>query len=293
MSKDKFVAKPDWLKAVYNPNSNYKNISGLLQKYRLNTVCDAANCPNSGECYNNGTATFMLMGKYCTRNCTFCNVEKASPEEIDKNEPQNIANAVAELKLKHVVITSVTRDDLPDGGAAHFASTVRHIRDVNKDVTVEVLIPDFLGDIDSLQTIIDARPEVINHNIETIARLYKSVRPMAVYSRSLELLARVKNMDKTGQIATKSGFMAGLGETEQEVIALLKDLREADCDIVTIGQYLRPSKKHYPVFEYVHPDIFNEYKSAAYGMGFKYVASGPFVRSSYNAHEEIEAIRKG
>lgn len=283
--------KPSWLKAVYNPNEKYKGVSDLLKKYSLNTVCDQASCPNSGECYNKGTATFMLLGKNCTRNCTFCNVTKSAPECVNADEPKNIAKAVKELKLKHVVITSVTRDDLADGGAGHFANTVNEIRLVCPDVSIEVLIPDFKGSLDSLITVINSKPDVINHNVETVSRLYSEVRPMAQYDRSLNLLKNVKSLSNTQDIATKSGFMVGLGETMEEIEILLADLKAHDCDIVTIGQYLRPSKNHYPVFEYVKPEIFAEYKRIAVSLGFAHVQSGPLVRSSYNAHEEMQALK--
>lgn len=283
--------KPTWLKAVYNPNEKYKGIADLLKKYSLNTVCDQASCPNSGECYNKGTATFMLLGKNCTRNCSFCNVTKALPECVNSDEPKNIAKAVSELKLKHVVITSVTRDDLSDGGAEHFAQTVNEIRNLNPLVSIEVLIPDFKGSTVSLKKVLDSKPDVLNHNVETIARLYPDVRPNAKYETSLSLLKNVKLLTKQDEIATKSGFMVGLGETMEEVEILLNDLKNHDCDIVTIGQYLRPSKNHYPVYEYVKPEIFAEYKRIALSLGFAHVESGPLVRSSYNAHEEMLSIK--
>jgi len=283
------LKKPEWIKSVSRQGGDSDKVGQLLEKYGLNTVCDAANCPNCGECYGSGTATFMLLGQNCTRNCTFCNVTKAAPECVSSDEPQNVAEAAAELGLKHVVITSVTRDDLPDGGAQHFADTVAAIRQRLPSTTIEVLIPDFLGSQDSLQTVIDSAPDVINHNIETVRRLYPGVRPMAVYQRSLQLISRVKSQS---QIPAKSGFMVGLGETEEEVFALLADLRGAGCDIVTIGQYLRPSKNHHPVIEYVHPDVFKRYHDRAMELGFAYAVSSPFARSSYKAHEELAYVAR-
>ena len=229
----------------------------------------------------------MLLGANCTRNCTFCKVNKATPSHLDPKEPENVASAVAELKLKHIVLTSVTRDDLQDGGAEHFAKTIYAIREKNKDVTIEVLIPDFQGDLAALKTVISANPDVINHNVETIPAFYPQVRAMADFDRSLELLKRVKELSS---IPTKSGFMLGLGETKEEVYRLLESLREIDCDIVTIGQYLQPSKLHYPLKEYIHPDIFKHYYDYAKSLGFKFVVSSPLTRSSYQAHKELEHI---
>ena len=283
------IKKPDWIKSVSSKNDSYKKVGELLIKYHLNTVCDAANCPNCGECYNSGTATFMLLGKNCTRNCTFCNVTKASPEQVDIKEPNKIALAVKELSLKHVVITSVTRDDLSDGGASHFARTIERVREHNKNVTVEVLIPDFQGNEEALKTVIAANPDVINHNVETISELYPLVRPMAKFERSIELL---KNVKKFSSIPTKSGFMVGLGETEEQIYALLKKLHEADCDIVTIGQYLQPSKNHFKLKEYIHPDVFKRYYDYAMSIGFHFVVSSPLARSSYQAHKELDYINK-
>lgn len=278
-----YKRKPEWLRVKIKGGEMSGNVHEILEKYSLNTVCTEANCPNRMECYNKRTATFMILGKNCTRNCKFCNVTKEKPEEVDSNEPANVAKAVEKLNLKHSVITSVTRDDLEDGGAAHFAEVVKEIRKLNRNVTVEVLIPDFKGDKQALKQVVDVKPDVINHNVETAPALYEKVRPMAIYERSLELLSNVKNMDDS--ILTKSGFMLGLGETEEDVVSILKDLREVKCDIVTIGQYLAPSSKHHPVIEYVHPDIFKKYETIALDMGFKFVSSGPLVRSSYYAEE--------
>ena len=283
-----YIRKPEWLKIKIKAGHNKVNISNILKKYNLNTVCAEAGCPNECDCFNRGTATFMILGKNCTRNCKFCKVTKAEPEEVNPQEPNNIAKAIKEMNLKHTVITSVTRDDLPDGGASHFASTISEIKKICPQVTVEVLIPDFEGNYDSLKKVIDAKPNVLNHNVETIPDLYSAVRPMAVYERSLELLKRVKEIDSS--IYTKSGFMVGLGENEDQVIELLKDLKNVKCDIITIGQYLQPSKDHYKVVEYVHPDKFKKYENIAKDMGFKYIASGPLVRSSYHAEDELSSL---
>ncbi len=283
-----FVRKPDWIKKLTKErNASFCKIGNLLAEYHLNTVCEEARCPNRGECYNSGTATFMLLGNVCTRNCTFCNVTEGSPQLVDNNEPHNVAKAVKELGIKHTVITSVTRDDLEDGGASHFARTIQEIKRLNEGVTVEVLIPDFQGDISALKAVIDAQPDVINHNVETVPELYDKVRPMAIFERSKELLRRVKELSN---IPTKTGFMLGLGESSQSIYKLLDTLREVDCDIVTIGQYLQPSKLHYPLVEYIHPSIFEKYKEYAYSVGFKYVVSSPLTRSSYKANEELKFI---
>ncbi|WML37052.1 lipoyl synthase [Clostridium sp. OS1-26] len=278
-----YERKPEWLRVRIRGGEMSEDVHEVLKKYSLNTVCTEANCPNRMECYNKRTATFMILGKNCTRNCTFCNVTKKEPEAVDVNEPVHVAKAVEKLNLKHAVITSVTRDDLEDGGSAHFAEVIKEIRKLNKGVTIEVLIPDFNGDEQALKNVVVAKPDVINHNVETAPSLYKKVRPMAIYKRSLELLANVKNIDNS--ILTKSGFMLGLGETEEDVIGILKDLRDVKCDIVTIGQYLAPSSKHHPIIEYVHPDIFKKYETIGLEMGFKHVASAPLVRSSYHAEE--------
>ncbi|NMB26983.1 MAG: lipoyl synthase [Tissierellia bacterium] len=284
------IRKPDWLK-VKIPNGAESNaVNEILNRLSLNTVCKEANCPNIMECFSKKTATFMILGSQCTRNCKFCNVTKGKPELVDEEEPINVANAVNELGLKYVVITSVTRDDLKDGGAGHFVRVIESIKDMNNDTIVEVLIPDFKGDEMALQKVVKAKPEVINHNVETIPRLYSTVRPMAIYERSLKLLENVKKMDK--DILTKSGIMLGLGEKEEEVIELMKDLLKVDCDMLTIGQYLAPSKNHHPVIEYIHPDQFKRYEEIGMELGFKFVASSPLVRSSYHAAEVTNAILK-
>lgn len=278
--------KPDWLRVRIPAGSGYKEVRGILEKYHLNTVCDEAICPNRGKCFYAGTATFMILGKNCTRNCRFCNVTGAAPEIVDPHEPDNVAFAVKELKLKYVVITSVTRDDMPDGGAAHFAEVVNSIRRENPNTRVEVLIPDFRGDTAALKKVVDCNPDVIGHNIETIPDLYTKVRPEADYNQSLNVLSNAKKLGYKGK--TKSGIMVGLGETEPKVILVLEDLRKHGCDFLTIGQYLAPSKLHVPVAEYIHPDQFDRYKEIAVELGFEYIASAPLVRSSYLAHEAFE-----
>lgn len=280
------IRKPEWLRVRIPAGSGYKEVRSILEKYHLNTVCDEAICPNRGKCFHAGTATFMILGKNCTRNCRFCNVTGAAPETVDLNEPANVAYAVKELKLKYVVITSVTRDDLPDGGAGHFAAVVNAIRSENPGTRVEVLIPDFQGDEAALKKIVECNPDVLGHNIETIPSYYARVRPEADYIQSLEVLSRAKEYGYLGK--TKSGIMVGLGETEPEVVSVLKDLRKHGCDFLTVGQYLAPSKQHEPVAEYVHPDQFARYEEIAKELGFEYIASAPLVRSSYMAHEAFE-----
>ena len=275
--------KPEWLKSKQIPTEEEQKVRRLMKNLHLNTVCREARCPNRVECFNRGTATFLIMGDTCTRRCRFCNVKKGKPQPLDKEEPRHVAEAVKALGLKYVVITSVTRDDLPDGGAAHFASVIRKVREIDPGVGIEVLIPDFQGDSDSLNTVLDARPDVLNHNVETVSRLYEAVRPGAFYERSLELLARAKTINPS--IKTKSGLMVGLGETDAELYGVFADLRKAGCDLLTIGQYLAPTKEHYPVADYILPEKFEEYRAKALEMGFLDAASGPLVRSSYKAGE--------
>ncbi|MCS5422284.1 MULTISPECIES: lipoyl synthase [Psychrilyobacter] len=275
------VAKPEWLKINLGSVKGFQNIESMLKELNLKTVCKEANCPNRAECYSSGTATFLIMGGVCTRKCKFCNVKDGSPKDLDSDEPKHIAEAVKKLKLNYVVVTSVTRDDLADGGASHFAKVIREIRKIDKDVRIEVLIPDLKGREESLKIVLKAMPEVLNHNIETIPRLYDLIRPEAEYNRSLDILKSAKTT--APKIKTKSGIMLGLGETREEVIEVFKDLREHSCDLLTIGQYLRPSAEHYPVYEYVTPEEFEWYKQKAEEMGFENVASGPLVRSSYKA----------
>lgn len=275
--------KPEWLK-VRISQEELRMMEKFLKDMSLNTVCQSARCPNMGECFAKKTATFMIMGNVCTRGCRFCAVEKGDPLPLDEDEPRRVARAARELGLKHVVVTCVTRDDIPDGGASHFARTVRELKKI-PGITVEVLVSDFMGKEESIETVVRAEPEVINHNVETVPRLYPKVRPQADYNRSLHLLQKVKEFNE--HIYTKSGIMVGLGETEEEVIEVMKDLRRVNCDMMTIGQYLRPSKKHIEIAEYVTPDQFERYREIGYEMGFKYIASGPLVRSSYHASEAM------
>ena len=282
------LRKPEWLRTKIGHYKNLNTVEETLKDLHLNTVCDAANCPNRSECFSNKTATFMILGSRCSRNCRFCDVVFGGMTTVDPEEPKHVAQAVKKLGLKHVVITSVTRDDLEDGGAFQFVDVINTIRENSPKVSIEVLIPDLQGNQAALKTIVDAKPEIINHNIETISRLYDAIRPSAIYERSLELLANVKEMDEN--IYTKSGLMVGLGEESSEVIQVMKDLKAAGCDFLTIGQYLQPSKDHYPVKEYIHPDIFKKYERLGLEIGFKAVASGPLIRSSYDALEMFEKI---
>lgn len=277
---------PEWFKVKYNEEA-VKEVSELMSKLKLNTVCKEANCPNLGECFQKHTATFMILGSQCTRNCRFCNVVHGTPEPVDENEPMHVAEAVRDLKLRHVVITQVTRDDLPDGGAGQFAKVVSAIRSLCPEVTIEVLISDMKGDKNSLDTVINAHPEVINHNIETVAPLYAKVRPEADYERSLSVLRYVKEKDSS--ILTKTGIMLGLGETKEQVLKTMDDVLATGCDIFTIGQYLRPSPAHVEMKEYISPEIFAEYKEIGLKKGFRYVASSPLVRSSYRAAEALQS----
>jgi lipoyl synthase len=279
--------KPEWLRAKVNPSA-LKDMQVLLRSLSLHTVCESADCPNRGECFKAGTATFMILGNTCTRNCRFCAVEKGRPASPDPTEPEHLAEAAKKLGLKHVVVTSVTRDDLPDGGAEHFAQTIYSLKQALPESSVEVLIPDLKGSAEALNIIINAKPDIINHNLETVKSLYSKVRPQAVYERSLELLERVR----VSGIYSKTGIMVGLGETEEQVFELLADIAKVGCGMLTIGQYLRPSESHIPVVEYVPPERFEKYKEAAIKKGIKYVASSPLVRSSYNAIEGMNEMRK-
>lgn len=274
---------PEWLTVKAPKRGAYEEMAGYLNSLGLHTVCQSASCPNIGECFSQKTATFMILGDVCTRNCNFCGVNSGKPLCVDAEEPSHVAQASAQMGLRYVVVTSVTRDDLPDGGASQFAETIRLIGEHIPDAKVEVLIPDLGGDWNSLLVIMDAAPFVLNHNIETVPRLYQQVRPQARYRRSLELLETAKTIQSS--IYTKSGLMVGLGETPEEVAEALRDLRSIGCDFVTIGQYLRPSRNNLAVVEYVTPERFEEYKSVGYDLGFRHVASGPFVRSSYHAAE--------
>jgi lipoic acid synthetase len=278
-----------WLRRKLPEQKVLERMDALLKELNLHTVCDSALCPNRGECFKKGTATFMILGNICTRNCKFCAVEKGKPLLLDPEEPYHIAQAAKHLNLTHIVVTSVTRDDLSDGGAKHFAQTIIKVKKILPESTIEVLVPDFEGSWEALQIVIDAQPEVINHNIETVARLYQLVRPKAIYQRSLELLEQVKIRDKS--IISKSGIMVGLGEKKEEVIKAMEDLREVDCDILTIGQYLKPSPHHLRTIDYIHPDKFKEYQKIGMSLGFKYVASAPLVRSSYHAGEILKKVQ--
>ena len=282
---------PPWLKQRAPEPSVLDEMKTLLEGLSLHTVCKEAHCPNQGRCFSQGTATFLILGDVCTRNCRFCAVKKGKPLPLDPDEPWNVAQAVSQLRLNHVVITSVTRDDLPDGGARHYVKTIEAIRQTNPQATVEVLIPDFLGSFEALKMLVDSSPEVINHNVETVPRLYPEVRPKADYHRTLNLLGTVKSMDK--RIVTKSGMMLGLGERGDEIIRVMRELREVGCDAITLGQYLCPSPQHHPVSRYLPPEAFEEYRWIAERLGFKSVASGCFVRSSFNAlgmYKEVKGL---
>jgi len=265
-------------------------MEGLLDELTLGTICESAHCPNIGKCFSRGTATFLILGDMCTRRCTFCAVKKGPPTPVDEAEPRHLLAAVEKLDLNYIVITSVTRDDLPDGGASQFARVINTLHENKKDAIVEVLIPDFLGSLAALKTVVEAHPEVINHNLETVPRLYPKVRPEADYRRSLELLASVKKL--APEIITKSGLMLGLGETRAEVIEVMLDLREAGGDLLTIGQYLSPSPQHHPVVRFASPEEFAEFEDIGRDMGFAQVASAPLVRSSFKANE-LYAKAKG
>jgi len=280
---------PEWIK-VKNP-AGLHGTKQILRSRGLSTVCEEARCPNQGECFSKPTATFMILGSACTRNCAFCSVKTSMPEPLDAGEPEKVALTAKEMGLKYVVVTSVTRDDLPDGGAGHFAETVRAVRGHLPQARVEVLTPDFKGDCSALKTVLDSLPDVYNHNIETVPRLYQHVRPQANYERSLNVLRNAKKI--APDITVKSGLMVGLGETFDEIVSVLKDIKDAGCETVTIGQYLRPSKKNLPVSEYIMPEIFNEYKEIALKMGFRYAASAPLVRSSMNAEEMYNNLVNG
>jgi lipoic acid synthetase len=280
---------PPWLKKRIPAEGTTETVRALLDELGLTTVCQNARCPNIMECFTRKTATFMILGNVCCRNCGFCAVPHGSPKPLDPEEPKHVAEAVQRLKLRHAVITSVTRDDLPDGGAGHFAATIRAIREIAPNTIVEVLTPDFQGTAAHIRTVIAARPNIYNHNVETVPRMYPVVRPQANYRRSLELLALVKT--EAVKIYRKSGLMVGIGETDDEIYAVIKDLRWVGCGILTIGQYLRPSPDHLPIARFVHPDTFAAYEKAARAAGFLAVASGPFVRSSYNAEHVFQQIQ--
>jgi len=281
---------PSWFERKPIDPKTISTMRGFLRELNLHTICESALCPNIGECFGQRTATFLILGDVCTRNCTFCAVKKGHPLQVDENEPQHLLEAVIKLGLRYVVITSVTRDDLPDGGAYQFAETIKLLHKNRDDAIVEVLIPDFLGSVEALGVVVEAHPEVLNHNVETVPRLYREVRPMANYSRSVELLYRVKEMEPS--IVTKSGIMLGLGETQDEVVEIMRDLREANCDLLTIGQYLRPSDRHHSVARYVSPEEFSQYERIGKDMGFSGVVPTPLTRSSHKA-AELYAKAKG
>ncbi len=280
---------PPWFKKKMPEPRLLTSMKDLFDGLSLHTICESAICPNQGDCFSQRTATFLLLGDICTRNCTFCAVKKGVPGPVDENEPQHLAQAVERLGLRHVVVTSVTRDDLPDGGASHFAKTIALLKAKDEGLTVEVLLPDFCGSLQSLETVVDAHPDVINHNLETVPRLYPEVRPKADFQRSLRLLGQAKEFDP--QIVTKSGLMVGLGETRDELLQMMEALRRVKCDLLTIGQYLQPSAHHHPVIRYVPPEEFLEYESIGKAMRFCDVASAPLVRSSFNARQLYEKAR--
>ncbi len=277
---------PEWLRQKNLLNREMIETRKVLKEFELHSVCQSARCPNIGECFANKTATFMILGDVCSRNCRFCAVKTGDPGPIDDKEPVQLARAVDKLGLRHVVITSVTRDDLPDGGAEQFIRTIENIRKLDLEIVIEILTPDFEMNRDAIKEVVEAGPDIYNHNVETVPRLYSRVRPDAIYQRSLSVLKYVKELN--GSIYTKSGIMVGLGEKEDEVVQVMKDLRAIDCNIFTIGQYLQPTGDHLPVVEYIEPEKFDQYRDIGRELGFKYVASGPYVRSSYHAKDFSE-----
>ncbi len=280
------LKKPEWIRVkAAAPGSRFYDIKRILREHNLHTVCEEASCPNIGECFGKGTATFMIMGDKCTRRCPFCDVGHGRPDPLDENEPLNLARTIAALKLSYVVITSVDRDDLRDGGAGHFVNCINHIRELSPNTRIEVLVPDFRGRLDRALAILNAGPpDVMNHNLETVPRLYKQARPGSDYMHSLKLLAEFKKLHP--DVPTKSGLMLGLGETDEEILQVMRDMREHNVDMLTIGQYLQPSEHHLPVLRYVHPDTFAMFEREAYAMGFSHAAVGAMVRSSYHADEQ-------
>jgi lipoic acid synthetase len=278
--------RPDWLKVRFSVSENFKDLKEIVSQNELHTVCQEARCPNQSECWGRGTATLMILGDVCTRSCGFCAVKTGRPPIYDRNEPYRVAEAVHKMNLKHVVITSVNRDELADQGATVWAETIREIRKASPATSIEVLIPDFKGEFEPLKMVIDAQPEILSHNIETVPSLYRRVRPQAKYERSLEVL----KVSKEHGMTTKSGIMVGLGETFDQVLEVLKDGRSVDLDIFNIGQYLQPTKSHLPVERFVHPDEFAEYKKFGMSIGYRHVESGPLVRSSYHAEEQVQQM---
>ena len=277
------IKKPNWLRVKLPTGESYRHVRNLVDTHKLHTICESGNCPNMGECWGAGTATFMILGNTCTRSCGFCAVATGRPDAVDWNEPQRVAEAIYLMKVKHAVVTSVDRDELKDGGSIIWYNTIRAIKELNPGTTLETLIPDFKGEKENIQRIIDASPEVVSHNIETVERLTRQVRIQAKYWRSMETLRTLKN----GGMRTKSGIMLGLGETKEEVIQTMQDLRDSYVDVITIGQYLQPTKKHLRVHRFVHPDEFKELREIGYEMGFDYVESGPLVRSSYHSEKHV------
>lgn len=283
------LSKPDWIRVKAPVHKQYFETKDIIKGLQLNTVCEAAACPNIGECWTKKHATIMILGSVCTRACAFCNIATGRPDLLDPHEPERVAEALGKLALDHVVITSVDRDDLDDGGANHFAQVIRAIRQTSPNTTIEILTPDFRRKESAIETVVAARPDVYNHNLETVPRLYQSVRPGARYFHSLKLLSLVKELDPT--IFTKSGVMVGLGEDTQEIYQVMDDLRSADVDFMTIGQYLQPTPKHHPVMDYVHPDTFKEMEQMARGKGFLMVSASPLTRSSYHAGDDFKKLR--
>jgi lipoyl synthase len=275
--------KPDWLRVKLPIGENYKMVRSLVDEYKLHTICQSGNCPNMGECWGEGTATFMILGNTCTRSCSFCAVKTGRPNEYDTDEPRRVAEAIFLMKVKHAVITSVNRDELKDRGAEIWHQTVKMVKEMSPRTTIETLIPDVKSSWEALETMISPGQEVVSHNMETVERLYRMVRPQAKYSRSLEQIQRTKDFGKR----TKSGVMVGLGETKEEIFKIMDDLVAHGCDVLTLGQYLQPTKMHLAVAEYIHPDLFAEYKEVGLSKGFNYVESGPLVRSSYHAERHI------
>ncbi len=282
--------RPPWLKVRAPWGENYNRLQHLMRHQALHTVCEEARCPNIGECWGHGTATFLILGDICTRSCGFCAIKTGRPQGLDLLEPERVARTIQRMGIKHAVITSVNRDELPDGGAAIFAQTIRRARELSPGLSIEVLIPDFKGDRQALQTVMDAGPEILNHNVETVPRLYRRVRPQAVYERSLRIVKWAKEMDPT--VLTKSGIMVGLGETWDEILQVMDDLVAHDCDILTIGQYLRPTENHLPIMRYYTPEEFETLREEGYARGFKWVESGPLVRSSYRAEQQVAALSR-
>ncbi len=290
MPQTLIAKKPDWIRVKAPVSKEYAETASLMRSLKLNTVCEEAACPNIGECWAKKHATVMILGDTCTRACAFCNVKTGKPQQVDSFEPERVAKAVASMGLSHVVITSVDRDDLADGGSNHFAQVIGAIRQSSPDTTIEVLTPDFLRKSGAIETVVAAKPDVYNHNLETIPRLYATVRPGARYFHSLKLLDHVKQLDPT--IFTKSGLMVGLGETREEIYQVMDDLRSAKVDFLTIGQYLQPTPKHHPVMGYITPEEFNDYAAMARGKGFLMVAASPLTRSSYHAGDDFQKMRE-